>query len=154
MHRFDAKRRSEIAALLCAALIAACGGDDDESLPAACSEGPAAVRSALADAPGPVRLEGVRLSDCLGENASGGDLQAVGTSFVAAAAMLAPAARRDPDGRAALELGYLVAAARRGGGSTQGVHDELLRRLEQELGGVDTSSPSFRRGEQAGSSGG
>jgi hypothetical protein len=154
MHRFDAKRRSQTAALLCVALIAACGGDDDESLPAACSEGPGTVRSALADAPGPVRLKGVRLSDCLGENASGGDLQAVGTSFVAAAAMLAPAARRDPDGRAALELGYLVAAARRGGGSTQGVHDELLRRLEQELGGVDTSSPSFRRGEQAGSSGG
>ena len=153
MHRFDAKRRSETAALLCAALIAACGGDDDEALPAACSEGPAAVRSALADAPGPVRLEGVRLSECLGENASGGHLQAVGASFVAAAGGLAPAARRNPEGRAALELGYLVAAARRGGGSTQGVHDELLRRLEQELAGVDRSS-SFRRGVRAGSSGG
>ena len=154
MHRFDAKKRSQTAALLSAALIAACGGDDDEALPAGCSEGPAAVRAALGDAPGPVRLQGARLSDCLGENASGGDLQAVGTSFVEAAAGLAPAARRGPDGRAALELGYLVAAARRGGGSTQGVHEELLRRLEQELAGVDTSSSSFRRGERAGSSGG
>jgi hypothetical protein len=154
MHRFDAKRHPQTAALLCAALIAACGGDDDEAIPAACSEGPGAVRAALDDAPGQVRIEGARLSECLGENASGGELQAVGTSFVEAAAGLAPAARRDPNGRAALELGYLVAATRRGGGSTQGVHDELLRRLEQELGGVDTSSSSFRRGEQAGSSGG
>jgi hypothetical protein len=154
MHRFDATRQLQTAALVCGALVAACGGDDDEAIPAACSEGPAAVRAALGDAPGEVRIEGVRLSECLGENASGGELEAVGTSFVEAAAVLAPAARRDPDGRAALELGYLVAAARRGGGSTQGVHDELLRRLDQELAGVDTSSSSFRRGQRAGSSGG
>jgi ABC-type phosphate transport system substrate-binding protein len=152
MHRFDSKRPSQIAAFLCAALLATCGGDD-ESVPAACMEGPAAVRSALDEAPGQVRLDGTRLSGCLVEGASGGELQAVGSSFVQAAAALAPAARRNPEGRAAMELGYLVGAARRGG-STQGVHAELLRRLEQELGGLDTRSGAFRRGERAGRSGG
>ena len=151
MHRFDAKKRSQTAAYLCAAALAACGGDDC-GMPAACGEGPAAVRAALMDAPGAVRLEGARLSDCLGENASGGELQTVGTSFVEAAAGLAPEARRRPEGRAALELGYLVGAARRGGGSTQGVHEELLRRLEQELAGVNTRSSAFSRGERAGRS--
>jgi hypothetical protein len=152
MHRFDSKRPSQTAAFLFAALLGACG-DGEERIPAACAGGPAAVRAALRDAPGPVRLEGTPLSDCLVEGASGGELQAVGTSFVQSAAALAPAARRNPQGRAAVELGYLVGAARRGG-SPEGVHAELVRRLEQELAGVDTRSPAFRRGERAGSSGG
>jgi hypothetical protein len=152
MHRFASKRPSQIAVVMCVALLAACG-DDDRRVPVACAQGPDAVRTALRDAPGQVRLEGTRLSDCLVEGASGGELQAVGTSFLQAAAGLADEARRDPDGRAALELGYLVGAARRGG-SPEGVHSELLRRLEQELGGVDTGSRSFRRGERAGRSGG
>ncbi|HEX2234493.1 MAG TPA: hypothetical protein VHG69_14140 [Thermoleophilaceae bacterium] len=150
MHRFDWKRPSQTASFLCAALLVACGGDE-QPVPAACSAGPAAVRTALQDAPGPVRLEGVSLSDCLVEGASGGELQAVGTSFVRAASALAPEARRNPEGRAALELGYLVGAARRGG-STQGVHAELLRRMEQEVGGIDARSDAFRRGERAGRS--
>jgi hypothetical protein len=148
MHRFDPKRPSQIAAFLCATLLAGCG-DDEERVPAACMEGPAAVRAALADAPGPVRLDGTPLSACLVEGASGGELQAVGTSFLQAASPLAREARENPGGRAALELGYLVGAARRGG-STQGIHAELLRRLEQELAGVDTRSRAFVRGERAG----
>jgi hypothetical protein len=154
MHRFEVKRPSQTAALLCAAAILGSCGEDEGSVPSACSEGPAAVRSALRDAPRPVHLDGVPLSECLGKGASGGELQAVGISFVEAAAGLAPAARREPEGRAALELGYLVGSARRGGGSTQGVHDELLRRLDQELAGVDTRSEAFRRGERAGRNGG
>ena len=154
MHRLDAKRPSQTAALLCAALILGACGEDDDPLPDGCTEGPAAVRAALRAAPRDVRLDGARLSDCLTEGASGGELQAVGVSFLGTAARLAPAARREPEGRAALELGYLVGAAHRGGGSTQGVHDELLRRLDQELAGVDTRSGAFRRGERAGSSGG
>jgi hypothetical protein len=152
MQRFDAKRRSQSVALLCAALIGACG-EDEERIPAACTDGPAAVRAALRDAPGQVRLDGVPLSECLVEGASGGELQAVGTSFVESAAGLAPTARRNPESRAAVELGYLIGAARRGG-SPQGVHSELLRRLEQELAGVDTASRSFLRGARAGRSGG
>src|SRR5918999_722299 len=149
MHRFDAKRQSQTAALLCAALIVACGSDEEE-IASACTEGPGAVRSALRDAPGSVRLGGAPLSDCLSEEADGGELQLVGTSFVEAAAGLAPSARRRPQGRAALEVGYLMGAARRGGPSTQGVHTELLGRLEQELAGVDRGSPTYRRGERAG----
>jgi hypothetical protein len=154
MHRFHWKRRSQTTALLCAVLIAGACGEDGDSVPDACGRGPAAVRAALHEAPGAVRLDGARLSECLAEGASGGELQAVGASFVEAAAGLAPAARRQPEGRAAVELGYLVGAARRGGGSTQGVHDELLRRLDQDLAGVDTRSRAFRRGERAGRSGG
>jgi hypothetical protein len=152
MHRFDWKRPSQIAAFLCAALLGGCT-EGEERIPAACTGGPAEVRAALRDAPEPVRVEGTRLSDCLVEGASGAELQAVGNSFVQSAAALAPAARRNPDGRAAVELGYLVGAARRGG-SPEGVHAELLRRLEQELAGVDTGSRSFLRGKRAGSSGG
>ena len=62
----------------------------------------------------------------------------MGTAFVESAAALAAEARREPEGRSALELGYLVAAANRGG-SNQGVHSELLRRLDQELITVDTA---------------
>jgi hypothetical protein len=154
MHRLEAKRPSQTVALLCAALImGSCGGDEDP-VPDACTEGPAAVRAALRAAPGEVRLDGAPLSHCLNEGASAGELQAVGVSFLGAAARLAPAARREPGGRATLELGYLVGAAHRSGGATQGVHDELLRRLDQELAGVDTRSGAFRRGERAGSSGG
>ena len=147
MHRFSAKSRALAAALLCAAALAACGGD--EGIAAGCIQGPAAFRAALHNAPGPVRVEGARLSDCLSEEADGGELQAVGAAFVETASGLAPPARRRPEGREALELGYLVAAARQGGVSTQGVHSELLRRLDQELAGVDTGSDAFRRGERA-----
>jgi hypothetical protein len=150
MHRFQLKRQSQTVALVCAAALAGCG--DDEEIAAACTDGPGAVRKALRNAPGPVRLGGAPLSDCLSEQADGGELQLVGTAFVEAAAGLAPAARRRPEDRAAVELGYLVGAARHGGGSTQGVHSELLRRLDQELAGVDTGSNAFRRGERAGRS--
>jgi hypothetical protein len=153
MHRFDAKRQSQTVALVCAALTFCCG-EEEERIASACTDGPGAVRAALRDAPGGVRLGGAPLSDCLSEQADSGELQLVGTSFVGAASGLAPSARRQPEGRAALELGYLIGAARRGGGSTQGVHSELLRRLEQELAGVDTGSASYRRGERAGRTGG
>jgi hypothetical protein len=154
MQRFDAKRQSQtVAVLLCVALVHGCG-QDEEQIASACKDGSVAVRKALRDAPAAVRLGGAPLSDCLSEEADGGELQLVGTSFVEAAAALAPSARRRPEGRAALELGYLMGAARRGGSTTQGVHSELLRRMEQELAGVDTRAASFRRGERAGRTGG
>ena len=136
--------------LACVLLLAGCGGGEDGGVPAACKEGEEAVRAALKSAPGEVRLNGTPLSGCLTEDADGEDLQVVGTGFVEAAAGLAPAARREPNGRAALELGYLVAAARRGSSSSQGVNSELVRRLEQELELIDTRTPAFRRGARAG----
>ena len=138
--------------LLAAPALAACASQGELIAPVECKTGPEALRRALADAPGEVRLRGTPLSECLARASDQADIQAVGSAFVEVAAELAPEARAGPNGREALELGYLVGAAR--SGATPGLHDELVRRLEQELAGVDTSSPAFRRGERAGSAAG
>jgi hypothetical protein len=135
-----------------AAALAGCGSDDPE-LPAACTRGEDAVRAALREAPGEVRLDGAPLSSCLSGASDGDQLETVGIGLVETAASLAQEARREPEGDAALQLGYLVAAAHRGG-SEEGPHAELLRRLDQELTAIDTSSDAFRRGERAGRTGG
>ena len=79
-----------------------------------------------------------------------GDLQEIGAAYIAVAADLAFEARADPDGPAATRLGYLIGAVRRGADRTQGIHAELVRRMEQELVIVDTRSSAFREGERAG----
>ena len=132
-------------------LLALAGCTREETrLPAACTDGEDAVRAALNSAPGQVRMGDAALSSCLNEEADGDQLQVVGIAFVEAASGLAREARRRPESRSALELGYLVAAAHRGGDSTQGVHSELLRRLDQEVAAVNTRSRAYRRGRQAG----
>jgi hypothetical protein len=141
--------RALLALASCWLALAGCGSDDDK-VPSACTEGPDAFRAALHAAPRPVRLDGARLSDCLSATSAPENLQLVGGTFVETAARLAEGARRQPEGRAAVELGYLVAAARRGSAQTQGVAAELLRRLDQEVRTVDTHSRAFRRGERAG----
>jgi hypothetical protein len=128
----------------------ACGTDEAERLPAACTNGPQAIAAALRSAPAAVRLHGVPLSACLNDEAGAGDLQVVGSSYVAVSARLADQARSKPEGAAALRLGYLVGATRRGAGDQHGVHAELVRRLEQELLAVDTDSVAFDRGLRAG----
>jgi hypothetical protein len=154
MHRFRSRIQSRVAIATCvAALLAGCG-EHQRALPAACTAGGQALQAALHTAPGQVRLRGGRLSDCLQHGASGDQVQLVGAGFVEAASGLSGRARRRPEGRAALELGYLVAAAHRGGEHTQGVHDELLRRLDQELTGIDTHSRSYLRGKRAGQAAG
>jgi hypothetical protein len=150
MHRFRSRIQSRAVIAACfAGLLLGCG-DDSARLPAACTEGSGPLESALHAARGGVRLGGGRLSDCFQKSASGDQVQAVGASFVDAASRLAAEARKRPDGRAALELGYLVAAAHRGGDHTQGIHEELLRRLDDELATVDTRSRSYLRGKRAG----
>jgi hypothetical protein len=153
MHRFRNRTPPILAAVACAAgLLSACG-DDPGALPDGCGDGDAVLR-ALRSAPGQVTVGGARLSECFRKNASGDELQLVGASFVDAASRLSVPARRNPNGRAALELGYLEAAAHRGGSRTQGIHEELLRRLDQERGAVDTHSQAYRRGERAGAAAG
>jgi len=116
-------------AFLALAVFAGCGGTDS-STPVACLEGPAAYLAALKDAPGEVRLDGeTAISECLAENQAGGDLATVGTAMLAAATKLNVGARERPGGDANLELGYLLGAAERGAGSTEGIHAELIRRL-------------------------
>ena len=119
-------------------------------MPSACHEGDGAVRTALERAPAEVRLEGTPLSQCLVPASAPGDVQEIGSAYIAVAADLAYEARAQPDGRAATRLGYLIGAVRRGADRTQGIHAELVRRLEQELVIVDTRSRAFREGERAG----
>lgn len=140
--------------ILVAALVAGCGGD--EELPAACSQGEQAVTAALASAPRAVRIEApggrgrAAISACMTDAADASDVQALGAAVNGTAAKLADVAEERPDSTEALRLGYLVGAVERGSTKSQGLHSELKRRLEQEVGRVDRSSPAFRRGERAG----
>lgn len=154
MHRFRFRIQSgAVIAGCCAGLFWGCG-DEPDALPGACTGGSRPLVSALRAAPGQVRLGAGRLSDCLQKGASADQVQAVGAGFVEAASGLSTRARQRPEGPEALELGYLVAAAHRGGDHTQGIHDELLRRLDQELTAIDTRSRSYLRGKRAGEAAG
>lgn len=109
--------------------VAGCGGPDD-STPVACLESTPAYLRALGDAPGEVELDGsTPISDCLAENQTGGDLATVGAAMLSATTKLNAEARSKPGGVANLQLGYLLGAAQRGADGTEGIHDELVRRL-------------------------
>jgi hypothetical protein len=113
-----------------AALLAGCGGRDDPSTPVACLEGAGVYLSALAAAPGEVKLsDETPIGDCLAENQQGGNLATVGEAMIDAATKLNAEARENPDGPAALRLGYLLGAAEHGAERTEGIHAELIRRL-------------------------
>lgn len=119
-------------------------------MPVACKSTPEAVGRALRDAPDQVTLDGTPISDCFTRAGDPADIQAMGIAFTEAAADLSGPARANPEGEAALRLGYLIGAVREGASATQGIHDELARRVEQELAGVDTTSGTFATGERAG----
>lgn len=112
------------------------------------------MREALEEAPGEVRIDGTPISQCLGDESDSGDVLEVGTAFVNAAASLAATAERRPNAPEATQLGYLLGAVRRSAPADQGVNYEMVRRLEQELLRVDTTTEAFRRGERAGRAGG
>lgn len=138
-----------LAAACCAALLSGCARERDPELPAACATGPEPVERALAAAPEPVRLPGgVRLSECFVPASDSGAAQIVAGAYLPVATSLAR--RAETDERAALRLGYLVGAARRGIERAQGSYPELVRRLEQEAGSLPERSAAFRRGEAAG----
>jgi hypothetical protein len=122
--------------------------EEDPTYPPECANGPGAVRAALAKAPdGAVAIEGVKLSECLVASHDAGPLASFGGSATTVAAELVERARAGND-RAAMQLGYLRGALRRGADPT--VHEDLLFRLDQELERIDRRSPAFRRGEAAG----
>lgn len=118
------------ASLLACLAIAAFGcGGQDESTPVACLEGAAPYEEALGGAPGEVLLGGeTPIGDCLASNQQPGDLAQVGEAMIDAATTL-NAKGREGDRHAALELGYLIGAARRGAADSEGIHSDLLRRL-------------------------
>ncbi|HWM64544.1 MAG TPA: hypothetical protein VNP96_11225 [Solirubrobacterales bacterium] len=116
--------------IIAVAVASGCGGTSDAT-PVACLDGAGAYLGALGDAPGEVKLSGeVPISDCLAENQKGGDLATVGTTMLTVATKLNAEARRDPGGDANLQLGYLAGAAERGAERSEGIHADLVRRLE------------------------
>jgi hypothetical protein len=120
--------RSTLALLLAVAPVAGCG--EEQELPLACTERPA-VERALDAAPRLVTVQGgVSLAECVRRARSDAELQELGLALTGVAERLEGAAREDED--AALRLGYLIGAARRGAISTAGgVQLELARRLER-----------------------
>lgn len=151
-----------IAVPLAASVLVACGSTGTESTPSACLGSAATYRQALAAAPAEVRLEDTTpISACLVEGQSGGELAEAGQAMVLAATQLNEAARNDPTGPEAVQLGYLLGAAHHGAGETNGIHSDLIRRLDTAArftpeGG--TLPASFERtygaGYAAGQSGG
>src|SRR5919202_2846393 len=112
-------RRGCARGLAAAAVIAAGCGADPATPPDACLAGAERVTTALRAPPGQVRLDdGTPLSTCLRRARSDADLQQVGRVFTAAADGLALQASRSDT--AALRLGYLIAAARRGARTSNG----------------------------------
>lgn len=154
-------RTAVLASLLLAVLAGGCGGPGDDT-PVACLGGPAAYLRALEAAPGEVRLEGeAPISDCLAENQAGGDLATVGTALVRAVTKLNAEARAEPGGPGNLRLGYLLGAATRGAERTEGIHDELVRRLTAAARYSPDNRPlpatfldAYQRGFDAGHAGG
>lgn len=133
-------------------LLSACRTSDPK-LPPACIEGPRAILSALAAAPGPVHLhDGTRLSTCVADARADADLQNLGVILTQAASTLASELPRSDT--AAVQLGYLVGATRRGAAHSSGIHETLQRRIEQTTG-IDGPPPrrrtAYRRGLAAGS---
>jgi hypothetical protein len=126
--------------------------DRERPLPSACTDGGGAVVAALRAAPGPVALrDGTRLSTCVERARADAEIQTVGSIYTRVADGLAARVRSSDS--AALRLGYLIGAARRGARRTSGIHEELVRRLQQAVG-VDGPVPSrrasFYRGLAAG----
>ena len=124
-------------------VVAAAGcGSSAEELPPACSDQDA-IRAALAAAPGRVLLDGRPLSHCFTRAGDAGAVQVAGGAMVDVAEDLA----RKPGSEA--ELGYLVGAARRGSTRSEGLHYEVVRRIEQAAEAAVGSS-AYRRGLRAG----
>ncbi len=132
---------SLLAALAALVALAGCSQSEPE-LPPACVQGQREVTGALRSAPAAVSLsDGTRLSACVQHANSGAELQEVGLYYVNAATTLAEAVPRSD--AAALQLGYLVGATRRGAGESSGPGFELSRRLELAIG-IDGPPPTRR----------
>lgn len=150
-----AARRAHPAVILALAL-AGCGSPRSTPLPQACAD-QRAIAGALQRAPAAVRLPGgTRLSRCVQIAArNDGDLQTLGPVLTRSADGLRAQAASDP--AAALRLGYLVGAVRRGAAGTPGVAAQLARRVEQlaALGATGPRSQSaLQRGIRAGEASG
>lgn len=141
-------RRAVLAFALAAILVAGCGSASD-STPTACLEGPSFYLHKGQD--------GVLISECLPQSQKAGDLATVGLAMLRATTKLNAQARANPGGAANLQLGYLLGAAERGAEETEGIHEELLRRLTAAARYSPDNRPlpatflaTYRRGYDAG----
>ena len=111
--------------------ISGCGSDDAPETPAACLQPADAYLSALEAAPGEVRLDGTApISSCVVPDQPSGALQTVGASVVDAATELNREVRQDGSPQAIVQLGYLVGAVQEGASETDGIHQDLILRLD------------------------
>jgi hypothetical protein len=146
-------RLRHAAAVAAAALAGGCGAEEVRPVALSCTEDPEAVRAALDRAPETVTLsDGTTISGCFETAQSAADLQNVGVTLSAAAEDL-EARALEGDADAALRLGYLVGAARKGAERTIAYSAELVRRLERsasvEDGGPQVAA-ALERGMAAG----
>src|SRR4051794_9775094 len=147
------RARSRALVALAAAMLAAGCGREHHRLPPVCADAtPMALERALASAPRAVALtDGTTLSRCVSEARDDAEIQEVGAVLTRTADDLAVRARRTS--AAALSLGYLVGAIRRGAAQTNGIHLELVRHVEQATGieGLPAARrAAFARGLRAG----
>jgi hypothetical protein len=141
-------RRAVLALVFAAILVAGCGSTSD-STPTACLEGPSFYLHEGRD--------GTLISECLPPNQKAGELATVGLAMLRATTQLNAEARTKPGGAANLQLGYLLGAAERGAEETEGIHDELVRRLTAAARYSPDNRPlpaaflaTYRRGFDAG----
>jgi hypothetical protein len=88
------------------------------------------IQRALARAPATPRLpDGTTLSRCVADGQDDAELQSVGLAFTSVADALRARAQAG-ETTAALQLGFLIGATRRGAKRTDGVMAELQRRIE------------------------
>lgn len=143
-------QRSSTIAMVLAVVVAGCGSGKAAVSPA-CSAGATVIEKALAAAPAAVALpDGTTLSKCISSGTGDADLQNVGIVFFTVAEKLGDRARAGGAG-AALQLGYLIGATRRGAAKTNGIMAELQRRVElvgSRLG--QSQQPALQRGRTAG----
>ena len=141
--------------LIAALVLAGCSKSDGPPPAAACTAGAADVTAALRAAPGDVRLDGgTPISECVERARSDAELQNLGLILTEVAEELEARAARNPS--AALQLGYLIGAARRGAPSESALQAELVHRLERSAavdlpaGGRRSLAEGMRAGEANG----
>ncbi|WP_205696368.1 hypothetical protein [Conexibacter sp. SYSU D00693] len=119
------------AAALAGGLATGCG-EELPRMPFSCTQQqPELYTPALRAAPGDVRLgDGTAISTCVTRARSDADLQALGLLLSGVAEDLAIRARDARDPVAATRLGFLAGAVRRGASRTNGIQENLARRIE------------------------
>lgn len=127
--KYDGPMWSRTAAIVVglAVGLGACGGAAPP--PPGCGAGSAGLEQALAAAPGSVRLAGgTAISVCVARARTVTQLERIGGLLTSEADRLAARAMGDP--QAALELGYLIGAIRRGAALTNGFASQLRAHVE------------------------